>query len=296
MTRVGRLCCSGSRVVLTVLGIGIVAFSVAIAPYVSSCPVAPVWGRQPYPDEIRPKFLLAGLNRLGSAGPAYPAMWSGYPPVYGASPYVPCILLMAIGHTESMGWKQYRADYGESGETVISPDCGYGIMQITSGMDGSGGFDPDRVASEYIYNIGTGAKILIEKWDVYDYFVGDNDPAIAEDWYYAVWAYNGWGWINNPNRNCPVDDPDCGYAFNPFRPPFDGSQPRSWYPYQELVWGYAGHPPSTGGYLFWHPVALTLPPRSSITNPPPTHLERPLPAHKSCVAVFVPYVSRGFVP
>ena len=287
----GKLCRFRCRAALILVATAIAVFVVSAIAYADGCPVPPAHGRQPYPDEISAKFLLAGLNRLGSSGPTYPAMWYGYPAVYGASPYAPCILLMAIGQTESGGWKQFRADYGSSGYTVISPDCGYGIMQITSWMGGGGGFDPNRVASEYAYNMGTGAKILIGKWNGYSYFVGDNDPAVVEDWYYAVWAYNGWGfdgWVNHPNRNCPVANPDCGYAFNPFRPPFDGSQPRRWYPYQELVWGYAAHPPDLGGHLFWEPVALTLPPRSSITIPPPTHLDRPLPAHRSCCAVFLP--------
>lgn len=251
-----------------------------------NCPEPAAYGRQPYPTELVDIFDRAGTNRLDTEAPDLPEIWKGYPPAEAEPipPYAPCILLKAIGYTESAGWKQFEADYGQYGYTVISSDCGYGIMQITSGMEGGAGFDPSRVAAEPAYNIGTGARILIQKWNSLDVYIGNNNPYIVEDWYYAVWAYNGWGWVNNPNRNCPDSNPDCGYAFNPFRPPFDGTQPRSWYPYQEIIWGYAGHPP---GSEFWQAVPLTLPPRESITNPPPTHIDTPQPSHTSCSVTYL---------
>lgn len=260
-----------------------------------SCPEPAAYGRQPYPDELVDAFERAGTNRLGTNGPDLPQIWKGYPPSQAklVSPYVPCILLKAIGYTESTGWKQFNADYGQYGYTVISSDCGYGIMQITSGMGGGAGFEPSRVAAEPAYNIGTGALFLIQKWNGLSVYIGNNNPYVVEDWYYAVWAYNGWGWVNNPNRNCPDNNPDCGYAFNPFRPPFNGTQPRSWYPYQEIVWGYAAYPP---GAEFWEAVPLTLPPRESITNPPPTHIDTPQPSHGSCSVVYLPAVLKNYPP
>lgn len=259
-----------------------------------SCPEPAAYGHQPYPTEMANDFLLAGINRLGEQGPDLPEIWKGYPPEEAelVSPYAPCILLYAIGYTESTGWKQFIADYGQDGYTVISGDCGYGIMQITSGMGGGAGFDPSRVASEPAYNIGTGTRLLIEKWNIVQNYIGNNNPAVVEDWYYAVWAYNegSVGSYNNPNRNCPTSNPECGYAFNPNRPSFNGSQPRSWYPYQELIWGYAANPPSYNGTTYWQPIPLTLPPRASITDPPPTHIDRPLPSHGSCSVVFLPVV------
>ncbi|MEM4203865.1 MAG: hypothetical protein QXS54_07330 [Candidatus Methanomethylicaceae archaeon] len=260
-----------------------------------SRPQPAAYGRQPYPNELVDAFEQAGTNRLGNNGPDLPKIWKGYPPAQAklVSPYVPCILLRAIGYTESTDWKQFNADYGQYGYTVISSDCGYGIMQITSGMGGGAGFDPTRVAAEPADNIGTGALFLIQKWNGLNVYIGNNNPYVVEDWYYAVWAYNGWGWVNNPNRNCPADNPDCGYAFNPFRPPFDGTQPRRWYPYQEIVWGYAAHPP---GPEFWTAVPLTLPPRASITNPPPTHIDTPQPSHGSCSVVYLPAVLKDYPP
>lgn len=275
-----------------------------------SCPEPTAYGRQPFPDELVDVFAQAGTNRLGNAGPDLPQIWKGYPPSQAKqiSPYVPCILLKAIGYTESTGWKQFNANYGQEGWTVIAQDYGYGIMQITSDMDdgdlnddGNREFEPSRVAAEPAYNIGTGALVLIHKWNALAHYIGNNNPYVVEDWYYAVWAYNGGlrsdgtlTWNGNPNNNCPADNPDCGYAFNPFRPPFDGSQPRRWYPYQEIVWGYAANPP---GPEFWDPAPLTLPDRTDLnSDPPPTHIDTPQPFHGSCSVVYLPAVLKNYPP
>lgn len=260
----------------------------------ASCPVPPATGRQPYPAELAPIFDQAGLNTLGSAGPAVPMLSYGYPPSQSkTAPYAPCILLKAIGYTES-NWKQFNAASGQTGQTVISFDCGYGIMQITSNMSGGGGFDPNRVAAEPAYNIGTGALILMQKWNAmysyWDNYIGNGNPYVAENWYYAVWAYNSFSWRNNPNN--PI--------YPPNRPAFDGTQPRNNYPYQELVWGYAANPPNdpSTGNPYWQPLPLTLPDRSQFsqteTDPLPTHIDTPLPEHVSCFnLVSMVYLPQG---
>src|SRR5207253_545070 len=121
---------------------------------------------------------------------------SGHHPYVLVSPFIPKSLIKAVAWTESTGWKQFNASYGQSGTTVIAVDCGYGIMQITSFMDGSDpAFVPSRVAAEPAYNIGTGAQFLINKWNVAQY-IGNNDPTIYENWYYALWYYNGYSDIN----------------------------------------------------------------------------------------------------
>lgn len=253
------------------------------------CPEPTAYGRQPFLDELVNIFDRAGTNRLGNAGPALPQIWKGYPPLQAkpVSPYVPCILLKAIGYTESTGWKQFYANYGQEGWTVISGDCGYGIMQITSGMGGGAGFNPSRVAAEPAYNIGTGARILIQKWNGLNYYIGHNDPQVVEDWYYAVWAYNRWGWFNNPNNR----------RFDPYRGVWlcgQGGQNRANWPYQELIWGCAANPP---GPEFWDAVSLTLPNRADLnSDPPPTHLDTPQPSHGSCSVVYLPAVLKGYPP
>ena len=269
-----------------------------------SCPEPAAYGRQPFPDELVDIFDQAGTNRLGNAGPDLPQIWKGYPPSQAklVSPYAPCILLKAIGYTESTGWKQFDAEYGQYGYTVLNEStCDYGVMQINAIHFDDPAIAQSRVAAEPAYNIGTGARILIQKWNSLAHYIGNNNPYVVEDWYYAVWAYHGGlreddtlTWDGNPNNNCPEDNPDCGYAFNPFRPPFDGSQPRRWYPYQEIAWGYAANPPAPE---FWDPVPLTLPDRADLnSDPPPTHIDTPQPSHGSCSVVYLPAVLKNYPP
>lgn len=229
----------------------------------ANCPVAAVSGVQPSVTNLAVAFEQAGQSQLGSNAPPYPSMLKGHPTTTSVSGSVPCIILKAVGYTESK-WKQFNAQSGQSGLTVVSSDCGYGIMQITSGMSGGAGFEPSRVVSEYQYNIGTGARSLITKWNSTP-SVGDNDPMIAEDWYFAVWGYNGFSYINNPNNP----------KYSPNRPAFNGTQPRVNYPYQELVFGYAANSPGTD---YWVSTPLTLPNSALISNTP-SRINTPLPSH-----------------
>lgn len=248
-----------------------------------TCPQPAVYGRQPYVSELAPLFDQAGTNQLGANGPDLLQVWSGYPPSQAieVAPYVPCILLKAIGYTETSGWKQFNANYGQFGYTRISFDCGYGIMQITSAMDGSGGFEPHKVAAEPAYNIGTGAKLLMGKWNALPFYIGANDPHVVENWYYAVWAYNGWVPRNNPNNpEFPENRGVWECGANP-------EQYRGDWPYQELIWGCAANPP---GSDHWTSVNLTLPPRWQITDPPPTHIDTPQPSHSSCSVIHLPLI------
>jgi len=240
---------------------------IVVAPSVSACPVPAAQGVQPFPSQASPVFDKAAQNQLGSDGPSYPTMLKGYPTATRVAGSVPCIILKAVGYVESSSWRQFNASSGQTGPTVISGDCGYGIMQITSGMSGGAGFDPNRVAAEYPYNIGTGAKILIDKWNATP-TVGDNDPNVPEDWYFAVWAYNSFSYINNPNNP----------RYDPNRPAYNGTQPRVNYPYQELVWGRAANPPSSD---YWAPIPLTLINRALIPNTSVVsgHFQTPTPVH-----------------
>ena len=245
-------------------------FLLRAASLVYACAVTGSSSYQPLISEAITAFHNAGSNNLG---PGYPSL----PSLEGGSTSIPCVLLKAIAYVES-SWHQARwfIPRGSTGETVVSSSCGYGVMQITSGMQNPGDLPVDvqqKIAEDYVYNIGWGAKMLADKWNVGDYFgatVGNRDPAVAENWYYAVWAYHYWGWRNNPNN------PD----FDPLRVPFDGSQNRTNYPYQELVWGFAAHPPSEGGTQLWEAIPLTLPPREAIGNPP-GWIDTPQPSHQS---------------
>jgi len=180
-------------------------------------------------------------------------------------------LLKAIGWVES-GWQQFTP----GGLPLLSPDFGYGIMQVTSGMDGAfgrlhGSIDENSqsaIASDYQFNIAYGARILAQKWASMPR-IGTGDPEILEDWYFALWAYNGWGWVNNPNN------PRFARIGTP------ASDPAS-YPYQERVLYLVSHPPRDRvGNPLWKAIPVSLPGRAKVGATPhsyaPQHIHREPP-------------------
>lgn len=198
-------------------------------------------------------------------GRAFDLVANGYRPsdypqrsVETAVRTVPPSLLKAVGWIES-GWQQFTPAH----RPLVSFDFGYGIMQVTSGMAGAfgsarGNLDPvqqSRIASDYLYNIAYGAEILMRKW-LSTPQVGMGDATAIEDWYYALWAYNGWGWVNNPNN------PRFTRAGTP-------ATNANSFPYQERVLYFVAHPPRTSnGTYLWPPVHVSLPARSSISQRP----------------------------
>lgn len=106
---------------------------------------------------------------------------------------VPAILLKGIARVESV-YKHFNSD----GSPKI---CGtsIGLMQINNVY---GGYDNYRLKHDILYNIEAGADILLNKWSMSSYnkvsSVGNMDPNILENWYFALWAYNGWAGSNNP--------------------------------------------------------------------------------------------------
>lgn len=190
-------------------------------------------------------------------------------------PVIPPILLKSIGWIESVDTQTTRANsFGAIGPALISFDCGHGIMQATSGMTVPLGTDghatPEQllVATHYAYNIARGAVILASKWNAAPEnrpIAGtdtDADPGIVENWYYAVWSYNG---FTGPGANRSNHPMDPVYGAWPRTPYSCGAQndgfghDRSKYPYQELVWGCANQPPVVGGVQLWQPFGLTYP-------------------------------------
>ena len=241
----------------------------------ATCPVAAVFGLQPLPTTLISSFDQAAANALGTSGPSIGNLSKGVPPNSVSVPFsAPKSIMKAMGWFESTGWLQFHASYGGFGNTVISFDCGYGVMQITSGMSGGAGFDPSRVAGEPTYNIGTGALFVHDKWQGESGYIGSRDPAVYEDWYYTVWDYNSGGSVNNPSN--PVFP-------NPF-PVYNGSN-RSQMPYQEGVWSLIRNPQAAGATynnaLLWDVIAVTSPSRGVIPYPtsPKPSIATPLPAH-----------------
>lgn len=206
---------------------------------------------------------LAAFNQLFPEHPSFatPALETGDRSAGSSQltdPYIPPVILKAIAWIES-GWAQASYDplvqYGEVGPVLVSHDCGYGIMQITSGMQNVTGvpnLEQAMIGSHYAFNIARGAHILAEKWNAapeYRPVVGNRDPHIIENWYFAIWAYNGFAFKNHP----------LNPAYDPNRPPYTCGPDRAGYPYQELVLGCVANPPVRGGVPLWDPVPVHLP-------------------------------------
>lgn len=109
---------------------------------------------------------------------------------------VPAEILYGVACEES-NLRQYTS----SGAVLISGDNGIGIMQVTPwAIDED--FDEYSLKYNIRYNIEAGAQVILGKW----YYVtgrnpiGDNNPDILENWYFALWAYNGYSTVNNPNH------------------------------------------------------------------------------------------------
>ncbi len=141
-------------------------------------------------------------------------------------------------------------------------DCGYGVAQVTDGMRLSGREDGGvtaypywqqrAIAVDYTANVAKGLQILGDKWNQTrngGLTINNGDPAMIENWFFAVWAYNtgfypnkgngepwGVGWANNPAN--PVYPQNRG-PFLDGRPQ-DAANPQRW-PYPEKVMGFAAH-------------------------------------------------------
>jgi hypothetical protein len=167
--------------------------------------------------------------------------------------------------------------YGGVGPTLRSFDCGYGIGQITTGMANSAGTASARqaaIGTHFLFNIAEGVRILADKWNSAPRFrpiAGTGDPAALEDWYYAIWSYNGFAFLNhplNPNRDplrggsatSPIYhcyDPDA----ESYQEDDDGAVLFGYgdYTYQERVYGCMRNPPSKNGEKLWPPVTFDMP-------------------------------------
>ncbi|MCY3887283.1 MAG: hypothetical protein OXG19_06205 [Chloroflexi bacterium] len=174
---------------------------------------------------------------------------------------IPATLVHAIGWIESRTTHTVREVHWQSiGDVLLSRDCGYGVMQVTSYFENDGE-PPSRnealVGTHYAYNTAAGAQILVEKWnDAFFPIVGFGEPAFVESWYYALWAYNGWAFSNHP----------AGAETDPFRSlPYPCDGPRNGYAYQELVLGCAQSPPALDGEPLWQEKPVQLPDLASLS-------------------------------
>ena len=245
----------------------VLSYPLALLPTPTpTCSVALAYGYQPAPLDMVSAFDQAAQNDPNTANtrPSYTPAARGVPAQYPGgtgvtyvtvSPSEPIAnrLLKAMGWQES-NWRQFDAAYGGSGYTYRT-GCDYGVMQINE--NSMGGMDSGRIASLYVYNVGAGTRVLIDKWNWMSTptyrLISPNNHTLPESCYYAVTAYNGWSDSNDPNNSG---------LFKARRPPFDGTQFATDYPYQEVIWGYMAHPASSpGGGQLWSSVRVPWVPR-----------------------------------
>ncbi|MFC8350141.1 hypothetical protein [Streptomyces sp. NPDC057280] len=166
------------------------------------------------------------------------------------------------------GGNPLLGDYYGNGDSIHyypnggAADCGYGIAQVTTGMNEAkpNPYEPTQayaIATDYAANIAAGVQILSQTWNQLKSLgmnVNTGNPAYIENWVMALWGYNsgvytdssqngghtGLGWFNNPaNPDYPAD-----------RAPFlresydDASHPADW-PYQEKIMGWIETPQLT---------------------------------------------------
>ena len=217
------------------------------------------------------EWMLEGHAGLLADAPVLPRMCYGTcPGGLTGFPHVSAAILHGVAYTES-NWHQFNStSYDVNGEPVGSPvesyDGGWGEFQQTWAMPPQCNSqhncraDASRIQQDQSYNIGTGVQSLISDWNGTAGVASSsdpNDPYKANDWFFAVWAYNG-TYGNNPN-DIPSSDYAHWYPGAPFRSV-----------YEEYVWYFAAHPQYnsngwTDNYLPGLGTAL-LPPQSDFTG------------------------------
>ncbi len=211
---------------------------------------------------------------------------------------IPPTLLKSVVWVESeFAHAHGDVPWGGVGQVSRSFDCGFGLGQITSGMEnyaGSPSVKQALVGTHFLFNVAEAARMLAQKWN--DEFVpiaGDGDPASLEDWYYTVWAYNGLFYTNHPQYDTahesswlnwlgylqhPMRDPmrgDVWHCNDPSAPTWistDGINPwfgRGDYTYPELVYGCMRHPPEYPGRLYDDPEYAPTPRPEATPAPAP---------------------------
>lgn len=132
----------------------------------------------------------AGVSDVRGTQPSY-ATVEAYLEESAAAHGVPLPILRAVAYQESH-WTQFKPDR----TVLVSSDnvCGLGIMQVTADTRD----DAVQLASDWHYNVDTGADILFGKWTESQSYVhaapngyAPDDIHAMENWYYALCLYNG---------------------------------------------------------------------------------------------------------
>lgn len=230
-------------------------------------------------------WLLQGHAGTLSDAPVLPKMCYGSCP-HGATgaAHVAAAILHGVAYTES-NWHQFNtSDYHINGEAIGSPleswDGGWGEFQQTWGMPPQCNTmhncraDVSKVQYDQSYNIGVGIQSLISAWNGTAGVAGSdpNDPYKANQWFFAVWAYNG-SYGNNPN-DVSASVYGHWYPGAPFRSI-----------YEEYVWYFAAHPQA------W--TANYLPSLGSGQLPPQSAFVRTSDSFVACVSCTIPDWTAG---
>ncbi|GBD22574.1 hypothetical protein HRbin29_00210 [bacterium HR29] len=155
--------------------------------------------------------------------------------------------------------------WGGVGPALRSFDCGFGLGQVTTGMANTTGTPSAKQVlsgTHFVFNLAESVRILVSKWNAapeYRPVAGTGDPAALEDWYFAIWSYNGFAWSNHPLN--PERDPWRGEVYHCLDPEGPGY---SWfgygdYTYPERVYGCMRYPPKRDGQRMWEPVEFAMP-------------------------------------
>ncbi|OZM56510.1 hypothetical protein CIB95_12110 [Lottiidibacillus patelloidae] len=126
---------------------------------------------------------------------------------------IPPELVKAIAWSET-NWLQFRETDDpngrwKAGDPVIShiDRRGIGIMQVTkyseSEVANNANEDIVRLKNDIEYNIESGIKILKDKWNYggkITPIINDGAWDVLDHWYFAILAYNGMSYQNDPNH------------------------------------------------------------------------------------------------
>ncbi len=218
---------------------------------------------------------------------------------------IPPTLLKSIVWVESeFAHAHGDVPWGGVGRVQRSFDCGFGLGQITTGMENHTGNPTAKqalVGTHFLFNIAEAAAMVADKWNAaFLPLAGTGDPAVLEDWYYAVWAYNGLAYVNHPQYHAGYEAvwlDWTGHSQNPFLDPLRGdvwhcndkSAP-TWfdsgdgvtplygygdYTYPERVYGCMRHPPEYPERLYDDPEYAPTP--WPTATPEPEASETPTP-------------------
>ena len=161
---------------------------------------------------------------------------------------IPSQILKVMAYQES-GWEHFIYDRElekwviHIGKDPNGISCGIGLMQLT-GKTAEDFDEFDRLFTDPIYNLEAGFKVLDDKWNGTP-VIGNNERYMYENWYYAIWGYNG---------GCHAIHPDCNH-------------------YPEDVLADMGKDKGT----YWSGISVTSPNIASFKNGPKSIYPIPTP-------------------